>query len=311
MTESTSTKTTQPLPDSLEHTLTRFLTSMSQEKGLSANTTDAYRRDLRRYLHSLVEQGVESLEQARPEHVSHLLHGLRDAGLSPATMARNLTSIKRFHSFLLMQGVLQHNPSENLDPPKLERKLPDFLSVEEIEKLMEAPTISDPLGLRDRAILELLYASGLRVSELIALERRSLLLDSALVRIVGKGPHDRLVPVGRQAILYVERYLREVRPHLAQVDTDETVFLNSRGGSLSRMSIWKIIRAAGEKADLDKEISPHLLRHSFAAHLLEGGANLRAVQELLGHVAISTTQIYAHIDSRYLKEVHQTYHPRG
>jgi integrase/recombinase XerD len=299
------------LPAAMERALESFLTSMLREKGLAANTLDAYRRDLHRYLRSLARQGVESLEQARQEHVTRLLRELHDAGLSPSTVSRNLTSFKRFHQFLLVRGALRHDPTENLDAPKLERRIPDFLTVEEIDRLMGAPDISDPLGLRDRAILELLYASGLRVSELIVLQRHALLLDSALVRVLGKGPRERLVPIGRQAITYVGNYLRDARPRLAHPESDESVFLNARGGPLSRMSIWKIIRTAADRAGLGKEVSPHTLRHSFAAHLLEGGANLRAVQELLGHADISTTQIYAHIDSQYLKEVHRTYHPRG
>ena len=313
MTEPTPPKNAgdQPLPPALERALERFLTSMTQDKGLSANTIDAYRRDLLRYLQTLVKQDIESLEEVRHEHVSHLLHLLSDAGLSPSTMARNLTSIKRFHQFLLLQGALQHDPTDSLEAPKLERKLPDFLTVGEVERLMEAPDLSEPLGLRDRAILELLYATGLRVSELIALARRALLLDSSLVRVVGKTQHGRLVPIGRQAIFYVERYLRDGRAHLARPESDETVFLNSRGGPLSRMSIWKIISTAGEKVGLEKDVSPHTLRHSFATHLLEGGANLRIVQELLGHTDISTTLIYTHIDSQQLREVHEKYHPRG
>jgi integrase/recombinase XerD len=313
MTEPTPPKNAgqRPLPPQLERALERFLTSMTQDKGLSANTIDAYRRDLLRYLKTLVNQDIESLEEVRHEHVSHLLHLLSDAGLSPSTMARNLTSIKRFHQFLLLQGALQHDPTDSLEAPKLERKLPDFLTIGEIERLMEAPDLSEPLGLRDRAILELLYATGLRVSELIALARRALLLESSLVRVIGKTQHGRLVPIGRQAIFYVERYLRDGRPHLARPESDETVFLNSRGGPLSRMSIWKIISTAGEKVGLEKDVSPHTLRHSFATHLLEGGANLRIVQELLGHTDISTTQIYTHIDSQQLREVHEKFHPRG
>ena len=300
MTEPTPPKNAgdQPLPPALERALERFLTSMTQDKGLSANTIDAYRRDLLRYLQTLVKQDIESLEEVRHEHVSHLLHLLSDAGLSPSTMARNLTSIKRFHQFLLLQGALQHDPTDSLEAPKLERKLPDFLTVGEVERLMEAPDLSEPLGLRDRAILELLYATGLRVSELIALARRALLLDSSLVRVVGKTQHGRLVPIGRQAIFYVERYLRDGRAHLARPESDETVFLNSRGGPLSRMSIWKIISTAGEKVGLEKDVSPHTLRHSFATHLLEGGANLRIVQELLGHKDVRTTMIYTHALNR-------------
>lgn len=301
----------ESLPEKLERALELFLTSMAEEKGRATNTLDAYRRDLRRYLHFLSQQRVEFPEQVRQEHVVHLLRTLRESGFSPSTVARNLTSIKRFHAFLLLQGGLLHDPTEALERPRLERKLPDFLTVEEVERLMAAPDTSDLLGLRDRAILEVLYASGLRASELIALERRALLLDSALLQVVGPKGRERLVPIGRPAIHYLTAYLCNVRPHLARPESGDIVFLNSRGGRMSRMGLWKIIRAAGEKAGLEKEISPHTLRHSFAAHLLEGGANLRVVQELLGHVDISTTQIYARLDSQYLKEVHRTYHPRG
>ena len=284
---------------------------MTQEKGLSHNTVDAYRRDLTRYLQSLAQQDVHSLDQVQPEHITALLQRLCDTGLSPATLARNLSSIKRFHGFLVLRGGCRYNPAESLEAPKLERKLPDFLTVEEIARLMQGPSTDEPLGLRDRAILELLYASGLRVSELTSLERTHLLFSAGLLRILGKGARERLVPVGRQAITCVETYLREGRPFLAGPQSDETVFLNFQGRSLSRMSIWKIIQSAAKKADLEKHISPHTLRHSFATHLLKGGANLRDIQELLGHADISTTQIYAHIDTKYLKEVHRTYHPRG
>lgn len=306
-----SPRIADPLPAELEKALERFLAFAEQKERLSSHTVDAYRRDLRRYLHTLAEQGVESLSQVRQEQISFLLRILREAGLTPSTVARNLSSIKRFHQFLLACGALQSDPAGSLEPPRLERRLPDFLSVEEVEKLMAVPNTADPLGLRDRAILELLYASGMRVSELVSLERRSLLLDSALVQIGGTSTHERLVPIGEQAVLYVRRYLEEVRPHLSQPASGEIVFLNARGSPLSRMGVWKIIHSTGEKAGLQKEVSPHTLRHSFAAHLLEGGANLRAVQELLGHATISTTQIYARLDRQYLKEVHRTYHPRG
>ena len=295
----------------MEGALDAFLRFMQQQRQRSPNTIDAYRRDLRRYLDSLARQGLETMAAVRQEHVASLLRTLHDAGLKPSTIARNLTSIKRFHHFLLRQDAASHDPTENLEPPRLERKLPEVLTVDEIDRLLSAPDISDPLGRRDRSMLELLYASGLRVSELIALSRRALLLDSALLRIVDSRAHERLIPVGRQAVFHLENYLRDVRPRLLSSHSDDTVFLNARGGALSRMSIWKIIRAAAQKAQLDKEVSPHTLRHSFAAHLLEGGANLRVVQELLGHADISTTQIYARVDITHLKEVHRKYHPRG
>ena len=312
--ESASSKNTAsdpPLPSGLATPFNRFLASIQQERALSPNTVEAYRRDLDRYLRDLVAQGIDSLDQVRQQHVAQLLNRLHDAGLSPATLARNLSSIKRFHRFLLVQGMTRNDPSASLEPPKLERKLPDFLSVEEMERLMQGPDLDELLGRRDRAILELLYASGLRVSELITLERSCLRLDDGLVQVSSKGARDRLVPIGRPAITHVESYLREVRPLLVRPHSGDPVFLNFQGGGLSRMSIWKIIQAAAERAGLEKHISPHTLRHSFATHLLEGGANLRDVQELLGHADISTTQIYAHVDTGYLKEVHRTYHPRG
>lgn len=282
---------------------------MERDKGLSPNTLDAYRRDLSRYLHQLAELGITSPAAIQQEHISQLLRGLRDSGLSAATMARNLTSIKRLHLYLLLNGECQHNPSETLEPPKLERKLPDVLSGEEITALMEAPDISEPIGMRDRAIMELLYATGMRVTELTALRESDLKLDESLVRI--EGPNKRLLPVGGQAVRALHAYLRSGRPHHIRPDSGHHLFLNAQGGPLSRMSVWKTIKGATTKAKLDREISPHTLRHSFATHLLAGGANLRDVQELLGHADITTTQIYTHVDRTHIKEVHKTFHPRG
>ena len=282
---------------------------MERDNGLAANTLDAYRRDLNRYLHHLSAQGVECLEAVQHQHIAQLLHSLRDAGLTASTMARNLTSIKRFHQYLLLKGATTHNPAELLDPPKLERRLPDVLSVEEIAALLNAPDPDEPLGQRDQAILAVLYATGIRVSELTALQQTALLLARGLVQI--RGRRERIVPIAAKDARTLRHYLRQGRPHLARPDSSDHVFLNAQGGPLSRMSVWKIIKTAGDKALIGREISPHTLRHSFATHLLEGGANLRAVQELLGHADISTTQIYTHLDLSYLKEVHKTYHPRG
>ena len=282
---------------------------MERDNGLAANTLDAYRRDLNRYLHHLSAQGVEHLEAVQHQHIARLLHSLRDAGLTASTMARNLTSIKRFHQYLLLKGATMHNPAELLDPPKLERRLPDVLSVEEIAALLAAPDHDEPLGQRDQAILAVLYATGIRVSELTALQQEALLLARSLIRIRGRS--ERIVPIAAKDARTLRHYLRQGRPHLARPDSSDHVFLNAQGGPLSRMSVWKIIKTAGDKARIGREISPHTLRHSFATHLLEGGANLRAVQELLGHADISTTQIYTHLDLSYLKEVHKTYHPRG
>ncbi|MDE2704982.1 MAG: site-specific tyrosine recombinase XerD [Gemmatimonadota bacterium] len=299
----------RPLPATLSDPCERFLTAMERDNGLAANTLDAYRRDLNRYLHHLSAQGVEHLEAVQHQHIAHLLHSLRDAGLTASTMARNLTSIKRFHQYLLLKGATTHNPAELLDPPKLERRLPDVLSVEEIAALLAALDPDEPLGQRDRAILAVLYATGIRVSELTALQQEALLLARGLLRI--RGRRERIVPIAAKDARTLRHYLRQGRPHLARPDSSDHVFLNAQGGPLSRMSVWKIIKTAGDKARIGREISPHTLRHSFATHLLEGGANLRAVQELLGHADISTTQIYTHLDLSYLKEVHKTYHPRG
>ena len=299
----------RPLPKALATPCELFLKAMERDKGLAANTLDAYRRDLNRYLHHLSAQGIKRIEAVQHQHIAHLLHSLSDAGLTPSTMARNLTSIKRFHQYLLLQGATAHNPAALLDPPKLERRLPDVLLVEEIAALLTAPDPDEPLGQRDRAILGVLYATGIRVSELTALQQTALLLVRGLVRI--RGRRERIVPIAAKDVRTLKRYLSQGRPHLARPDSSDHVFLNAQGGPLSRMSVWKIIKTAGDKARIGKGISPHTLRHSFATHLLEGGANLRAVQELLGHADISTTQIYTHLDLSYLKEVHKTYHPRG
>ena len=304
-----TTDTASPLPAGLARPLDYFLTAMDKDRGLSPNTLDAYRRDLNRYLGHLTAQGITTYTDVRQEHISQLLHVLHDSGLSAATMARNLTSIKRLHQHLLLSDVCAHNPTETLDPPKLERKLPDTLSNDEITALMEAPDISEPLGQRDRAILELLYATGMRVSELTVLQIDALLMENGLVRILGS--NQRLVPIGGQAQRALRSYLRDSRPHQMRPDSGNDVFLNAQGGALSRMSIWKTIKKTAEKAGIEKHVSPHTLRHSFATHLLEGGANLRDVQELLGHANITTTQIYTHVDRTHAKEVHKAYHPRA
>lgn len=279
--------------------------------GLAANTISAYRRDLIRYLGALAQRGLSKPSAIAPQHVSDLLNTLRERRFSPATIARNITSIKRFHAFLFTRGQTLIDPAANLDPPKLERKLPAFLTVAEVERLMEAIDSTDPLGLRDRAILELLYASGMRASEITRVNISNLLLDRRLLQVAGGGKPMRQVPIGSHAVGHVGRYLRDARPRLAHPGSGDSLFLNAQGGSLSRMSVWKIIRAAADRASLGKEISPHTLRHSFAAHLLDGGAHLSDVQELLGHADISTTQVYAQVDRRDLRAVHRAYHPRG
>ncbi len=279
--------------------------------GLAANTVSAYRRDLIRYLGALAGRGLSEPAAIAPQHISELLQSLQERRFRPATIARNVTSIKRFHAFLLSHGRTTTDPSAETEPPRLARKLPEFLSIDEVERLMDAVDSTDLLGLRDRAIIELLYASGMRASELTRVTVSNLILERRQLQVPGRGGHRRLVPIGSHAVAHVGRYIRDARPHLAQPNSDDKLFLNAQGGGLSRMSIWKIIRTAADRASLGKEISPHTLRHSFATHLLEGGAHLGDVQELLGHADISTTQVYAQVHRLDLKEVHRTYHPRG
>ncbi|MEW6750202.1 MAG: tyrosine recombinase [Candidatus Latescibacterota bacterium] len=311
MAESTSPAGAEPpLPAELGRALADYLRDQAAGGALAAGTLVAYRHDLTRYLSHLARSGVERLEQVRAEHVTSALRHLHECGLSPATVARSLTSVRRFHRFLVLRGVLAHDPTETVEPPRVERRLPDVLTVAQVDSLMAAPDPGQPLGRRDRALLETLYACGLRVGEAIALEGRAVLLEAGLVRIAAGG-RERLVPIGQVAIEHLRCYLRDVRPHLVTPASGEVVFLNARGGALSRMGVWKIVRAAADRAGIQHPISPQTLRHSFAAHLLEGGAGLRAVQALLGHADISTTQIYARLDTQHLKEVHRAFHPRA
>ena len=305
------THTAPHLPQGLALPIEHFLEAMTADKGLASSTIEAYRNDLQRFITRLNQQNITTLEQIQRDHIVSLLGELQELGLSPATLARNLTSIKRLYHFLLLQAKIQHDPTAGLEPPRQQRKLPDFLNLAEIERLMEGPNMDEPLGRRDRAIVELLYACGLRVSELIALYMDDILFDNTLLRVHGKGARERLLPIGRQALEHLQYYVRHVRPHLAGPHTSNAVFLNAHGRSLSRMGIWKIHQTTAARAKLGKKISPHILRHTFAAHLLEGGASLHDVQQLLGHTALSTTQVYAHIDSKHLKEIHMNYHPRG
>jgi integrase/recombinase XerD len=291
--------------------LRRFLDHVRLERGLSVNTAASYERDLQRYLCVLASRGIQAPANATQADVSGLLELLSDLGLAPASVARNLTAIRMFHRFLLSEGIADVDPTEHLHPPKLGRKLPSVLTIEEINRLMKAPDVEGPLGTRDRALLEMLYGAGLRVSELIGLSRTHLLFDLDVIRVVGKGSKERVVPVGSAAQQWTTRYMRDIRSSLSKPGSGDTVYLNFRGQMFSRMGIWKVLRRYVKEAGLDKPVSPHTLRHSFATHLLEGGADLRAVQEMLGHSDIATTQIYTHIDREYLKEVHRTFHPRA
>jgi integrase/recombinase XerD len=239
------------------------------------------------------------------------VYHLKDLGLSPASIRRNVSAVRTYFKFMLGEGFVVRDPSERLETPKRWRTLPEVLGIEEIEKLLAAPSLDEPLAFRDRAMLELAYGAGLRVSEWISLGVRDVMLQDHVVRVFGKGAKERLVPIGRRAIGAIAIYLRELRPKLEKGEGKGRLFLNSRGRPLSRMGAWKILRKYVDQVGITKPVSPHTLRHSFATHLLEGGADLRAVQEMLGHVDISTTQIYTHVDREYLRSVHKQFHPRA
>lgn len=236
---------------------------------------------------------------------------LKDLGLAPATIRRQISALHTYFAFLIGEGKLVDDPSDRLETPRRGRTLPDVLTVAEMEALLAASSVEHPLGWRDRALLELGYGAGLRVSELVGLELPDLLLSEALVRVMGKGGKERLVPVGRKIIGPVSIYLNTTRPALDRGKSRQRVLLNARGTPLSRVGAWGIIRKAAAKAGIRKRVTPHTLRHSFATHLLEGGADLRAVQEMLGHADLSTTQIYTHVDREYLRKVHRQFHPRA
>ena len=239
------------------------------------------------------------------------VYHLKDLGLSPGSIRRNVSAVRSYFKFLIGDGVVVRDPSERLDTPKRWRTLPEVLTVAEIQKLLASPSMDDPLYFRDRAMLEVAYGAGLRVSEWIGIGVKDALLDEQLVRVFGKGSKERLVPIGRSAIGALAIYLREQRPTLEQGSGKGKMFLNARGQPLSRMGAWKILRKYVKRSGISKKVYPHTLRHSFATHLLEGGADLRAVQEMLGHADISTTQIYTHVDREYLRQVHRRYHPRA
>ena len=303
--------TLTPNEISRQFLLERFDEFLTLERGSSARTNEAYGRDLARLATWAITKRVNSPEPLTPAHLREYVYHLKDLGLSPASIRRNVSAIRTYFRFLIGDGIVVRDPSERLETPKRWRTLPEVLTVEEVRQLLASPTLDDNLVFRDRALLELAYGAGLRVSEWITMGVRDLLLDEGLVRVFGKGSKERLVPIGRSAIGALAIYIREQRPKLEKGEGKGVLFLNSRGKPLTRMGAWKILRGHVDRAGITKHVSPHTLRHSFATHLLEGGADLRAVQEMLGHVDIATTQIYTHVDREYLRQVHRSYHPRG
>jgi integrase/recombinase XerD len=301
------------VPDDLARAflLERFQDFLSLEQGTSANTNEAYGRDLARLAIFARTRGATRPSDMDARTLRDYVYHLKDLGLAPSSIRRNVSAVRTYFRFLLGEGHVVRDPSERLETPKRWRTLPEVLSVDEVARLLATPTLDEPLAFRDRALLELAYGAGLRVSEWIVLGVRDLLLDEGLVRVFGKGSKERLVPIGRTAIGAAAVYLRELRPRLERGEGKGVLFLNARGEPLSRMGAWKILRKYVDQAGIEKAVSPHTLRHSFATHLLEGGADLRAVQEMLGHADISTTQIYTHVDREYLRSVHKQFHPRG
>jgi len=278
---------------------------------LSANTVVSYRHDLKRYIKYLEDSKISGLVNTSAVNISDYMFSLKDKGLAASSIARNLAAIKVFYRYLLRERILVSDPTSLMDSPKLWKKIPDALSVAEVEALIEAPNIRQAQGLRDRAILELMYATGLRVSETVNLKISDVNFDVGFLRCLGKGSKERIVPLGREAVDVLKKYLAKARQKfLKNYSPNNFLFLSRLGKKISRQSFWKLIKGYALKAKINKNIRPHTFRHSFATHLLEGGADLRSVQEMLGHVDISTTQIYTHIDKNRLKSIHKMFHPR-
>ncbi len=291
--------------------LERFDEFLSLEKGSSARTNEAYGRDLARLATWAVVKRVQSPGDLTPAHLREYVYHLKDLGLAPSSIRRGISAVRTWYRFLLAEGVVIKDPSEQLETPKKWRVLPEVLSAVEVDRIIGAVSLDEALAFRDRAMLELAYAAGLRVSEWIGILSKDIVLDEMVVRVFGKGGKERLVPIGRKAVGAIAMYVRELRPVLEKGAGEGRLFLNARGRPLTRMGAWKILRKYVEKAGIEKPVTPHTLRHSFATHLLEGGADLRAVQEMLGHADISTTQIYTHVDREHLRQVHKQFHPRG
>ena len=283
------------------------------EKNLSTNSIISYKTDLKRYINFLInKESIQDLNSIRQIHIRNFIRYLNDQNLSSASINRSFSSIRSYHKYLSGEEKISHNPTQLLEAPKISKKLPKVLSIQEVDVIINSVKLEESMGYRDKAILETLYSAGLRVSELCALEMNNILFDSAMLRVVGKGNKERYVPLGSKAIKLINDYCKYIRSLLVnKKKTDGNVFLSKNGKKLTRMTIFNIMKKWTQISGINKDISPHTFRHSFATHLLEGGADLRAVQEMLGHSDISTTQIYTHLDNEYLKEVHRTFHPRA
>ena len=298
-------------PDELSRAfrLEEFRDHLALEAGNSRNTVESYGRDLRHLAEFLAGLGLTRPEQATRKQLRELVFALKDLGLSPASIRRHVSAVRTYYRFLAGEGELKDDPSDRLETPRRARTLPDTLSAAECQRLVEGPGAEEKLGWRDRALLELAYGAGLRVSELVNLTPADLWAEEQVVRVFGKGGKERLVPLGRKVLSAVAIYLHDLRPKLDKGKTKNRLLLNVRGQPLSRVGAWGIVKQGAIRAGITKRVTPHTLRHSFATHLLEGGADLRAVQEMLGHADLATTQIYTHVDSARLVELVNSRHP--
>jgi integrase/recombinase XerD len=288
-----------------------FMNYLSVERGLAKNTLLAYRRDLDKYIDHLSQKGIKTTAQVKREHVSNFMFDLKKHDMSPTTVCRNLAAVKMFHRFLVRENLAKEDPTTLVDTPKLWMRIPAVLTLGEVESMISAASGKKVQQVRDQAILEIFYGSGLRVSELSDLKTSSIDYDVGFVRAVGKGSKERIIPLGQKAREALQKYLLRARPKLLKGQTNDILFLSRLGKKISRQSLWAVIKFYARKANIKKTIKPHTLRHTFATHLLEHGADLRSVQEMLGHADISTTQIYTHVDKERLKSVHKQFHPRS
>jgi integrase/recombinase XerD len=294
----------------MQEPLDAFLNYLSVERGLSRNTIVSYQEDINAYLDFLKDSRIDSLSSTTKNNITNFMLFQKDKGLSTNSVARRLAAIRAFYKFLVRERILKTDPSSLIESPRLWKKIPETLSANEVDALLSQPNIRDRQGIRDKAILETLYATGMRVSEAVNLKVNNINLEVGFLRCFGKGNKERLIPLGKKAIISITRYIEDSRPKLLKNKESDFLFLNRFGKRISRQSLWKIIKRYAKEARIKKAIRPHILRHSFATHLLERGADLRSVQEMLGHANISTTQIYTHVSKERLKAIHKMFHPR-
>lgn len=300
----------QELPGSLNPHIAAFLHYARAEKGLSTNTMLAYRRDMVKFAEFLESRSVSLLEATRSEIVD-FLSSLYAQGLDSRSVARQLVTLRNFYRFCLSEGLVTEDPAANIESPKIYRTLPHFLSVDDVDKLLAQPDVTTPIGLRDKAMIELMYSTGLRVSELCGLRVSDVETSSGVLRCIGKGNKERIVPVGRRALEAIAVYIQDSRPRLLRDRVSPYLFLGKMGRKIGRIQFWMLLKKYGTEANLRESLNPHMLRHSFATHLLDRGADLRSIQLMLGHADISTTQIYTHVVEERLKQVYKAHHPRA